>query len=417
MRTGRTSLRILVWIMFLAIVLPLGAASLRIGFLSYDPALSGQRFSTQLLDLASRALDAHPVAAAHEQPMRLRIASERELERLRSQPDTLPGTESPSEEIELSIDAVELVALQVSTDIAAKVIADDRIVSEYLLARNGLDMLLICAIEPFDEFLRTRLMVLRRGETTFTSLFDRIAKPADLAGMLDQALLAISTLVHGRSLGLVSFGDMVPGLDVSVDGVRGSLVGDALLLAPGDYLLTFSAPGHEGSSRMVNSRPGAITIVNVDLPRVSGPPLLLTSRFPRAFVTIPAGPSGPLPLIWASQSAPFVIQAETGEGRPATVQVTRPTEHIELSFEVPWMDEHVVGRYQRTLYGSLGRTLLLGAMAIVFESIESSLFSSGGGSGELQPLVLASLGAAGVSAVDTVLRLFAYYQKTKYSSL
>jgi hypothetical protein len=162
--------------MFLAIVLPLGAASLRIGFLSYDPALSGQRFSTQLLDLASRALDTHPVAAAHEQPMRLRIASERELERLRSQPDTLPGTESPSEEIELSIDAVELVALQASTDIAAKVIADDRIVSEYLLARNGLDMLLICAIEPFDEFLRTRLMVLRRGETTFTSLFDRIAK-------------------------------------------------------------------------------------------------------------------------------------------------------------------------------------------------------------------------------------------------
>ena len=75
-----------------------------------------------------------------------------------------------------------------------------------------------------------------------------------------------------------------------------------------------------------------------------------------------------------------------------------------------------VSRAQSQLYTSLGRTLLFGALAIIFDSVASSVAQQPQDLTAWQPFLLASGGALAVSAMDTGLRLFAYYQKTKYSS-
>jgi hypothetical protein len=64
----------------------------------------------------------------------------------------------------------------------------------------------------------------------------------------------------------------------------------------------------------------------------------------------------------------------------------------------------------------LGRTLLFGAAAIIVDSISRSVASYTQDLAVWQPILLASVGALAVSSLDTGVRLFAYYQKTKYSS-
>ncbi|MFA5468982.1 MAG: hypothetical protein WC224_08010, partial [Sphaerochaetaceae bacterium] len=61
---------------------------------------------------------------------------------------------------------------------------------------------------------------------------------------------------------------------------------------------------------------------------------------------------------------------------------------------------------------ALAKSLILAASTILFDTL-SHTFQ---GEGAWQTLAWASVGAMAVSSYDAAYKLFAYYQKTKYSS-
>ena len=86
---------------------------------------------------------------------------------------------------------------------------------------------------------------------------------------------------------------------------------------------------------------------------------------------------------------------------------------IEINLNPLWMEQGVIIRSsQNKFYQALGRSLILAGGTILVDTL-SRTFSQ---QPLWQPLVWATLGAFALSTFDASYQLFAYYQKTKYSS-
>jgi hypothetical protein len=280
-----------------------------------------------------------------------------------------------------------------------------------------LDVLLVCSIEPFDSFYRVRIDQYVGSESEHTRLFDAVAQPFEVYTLLPQVFLELLNYYSGTGIGLLHVSSTVPGISVAVDGKHVPLVDAFLPLSSGTYSITASAPGYADVSVIQRVENGVIGELPLSISRVDGPPVLIVSDSHVATISIPGGPTGMSPLVWNAQKTPFVLYAQEDGWRSLTMQFSEPVELIRVSHQPAWMDQtHGIGRTQSSLYGSLGRTLLFGAAAIIVDSISRSVASYTQDLAVWQPILLASVGALAVSSLDTGVRLFAYYQKTKYSS-
>ncbi len=86
---------------------------------------------------------------------------------------------------------------------------------------------------------------------------------------------------------------------------------------------------------------------------------------------------------------------------------------IEINLNPPWMEQgKVISDSQKKFYSALGRSMIMGAATILLDTMGRTLSQEG----LWQPMVWASVGALTISTFDAAYQLFAYYQKTKYSS-
>lgn len=425
MRRGLFVSRLIACMILLLPCSAIAARQLEIGYALHDPQGLHGRFSEQLFFSAGQAVGELGHDTAFLSSMDSRVEEDARLDSLRSlhgsldandglvdESTDLPDPERPSMPIPTAWQAIEPLPA-----VASAIASEDRLVADYLIDRYGLDILLVLATERLDAFIRVRMLAYERAGIGCITFFDAIALPADLPDLRDEALLSLLGYLQGNPLGMVVLESGPPGLHVSLGGIPVRMLGTTVLLPPGSYVLALDAPGYLPAEVAVELGPNEILRKPITMTAHLGGPLLVSSAFHAATVLFSSGLSGTLPLVSDAQALPFALQASVEGMKVIRYQESEERKELRLEFDVPWMDAaNQVSRAQDELYASLGRTLLMGALTIVIESLSQSVSALPEDRVWWQPFVLASGAGVAVSGVDTCLRLFAYYQKTKYSS-
>lgn len=422
MGRGGTRNLILVLVLVLSGV-PLYSQELRFGFLTVDHTGTQSNFGDRIARYVSFHLGDVLEPARFAYLGEQRITQEKLLQQLQSTHNALSTSdgyivrkEQAEEPDESSFSLVwETVTMAPPLSISAS--AGDPVVLDYIKNSLRLDVLLVCSIEPFDSLYRVRMDQYVGTGPEHARLFDALAQPFEVSELLPQVFLTLLDHYSGTGIGLVDFSSTVPGISVDVDGKHFPLVDTFLPLPGGTYSITASGPGYADVTGSQRVEAGSIVEFPLSTSEVEGPPVLVVGDSHLSEISIPGGPAGLSPLVWNAQKTPFVLYARQEGYRSLTMQFSEPVELVRISHQPVWMDQtHGIGRTQSALYGSLGRTLLFGAAAIIVDSISRSVASYTQDLVVWQPILLASVGALAVSSIDTGVRLFAYYQKTKYSS-
>lgn len=412
----------------LTLVLP-ATVPVRIGFVGLDRTMT----STHHLQRMYASLDTHiPVYVSYRDHESLTVERMQQNELLKGYEQIHTAIEEADgdsrevalssrtasaqpEDIELS-DSVTLVQLDIPTALVEGIADGDDIIIDHVMVSEQVDVLLMVVIEPYDVLTQVNVTAFR-SDGDVTVVYEHVAIPSDIDKLMYEALVTTLSYFNRSPLGLVRVSGGPPGMGVSVDDEVKTISDTLVVLEPGMRRLEFSAPGYESSTSIVEVDPQAVTYLKIDMDRIIGPPVLVTSDSGATDVTISHRISQRVPFVWEGQETPFALYAqEEGKGM-LTMRFTEPVQEIHLSMRPQWIDPvYATARAQDSTYAALGRTLLFGALTIVVESISRTVASYTQDRTLWQPFLLGAAGATAVSLFDTSVRLFAYYQKTKYSS-
>lgn len=429
---GRKSTLCILLILFTVVTTVLPAVTpVRIGLLGVDLTGTSSSHLQQIFSFVSSQDSGQFTYASYEALVENRLAKTRALDELvrnhrlieESDGDSLVVAErDDSNEEELlsqqeSNNLVEWIIIDESDPLRTALARKDGIVADYMMKAYKIDLLLVCVVEHFEPLLRLRIEEFRSDGIT-RLVYEDLVISSELATLKEPAMLAIMSAYRGSPIGMVHLNSTPPGLSVSVDGGEKQRVRDSLMvLSEGEHVLVFSAPGYEEKTQSVSVESGSVEKLKVELEKVEGPPVLITSDSGYTDITIPHVIDKQVPFIWESQHNPFVLYAIEDGKRLATYQFTEPIDEVNISLQPQWLDPvYGTARAQEDLYASLGRTLILGGLTIILDSVSRSVASYTNDLRMWQPAILGAAGAMAVSLFDTGAGLFAYYQKTKYSS-
>ncbi len=306
-------------------------------------------------------------------------------------------------------------ALELPHVVTRALASGDTAVADFIMKSHRLEALLICVLEPLESIYRLRIDEFR-SDGSVVNIYETVTLRADEENAVLTALLPILSYYGSQDAGVVSIQSNTPGLSLDINGEEFPQHTQHIVLPVGTYELHATAPEREERVYTIDLASGEIVSLDINLPVLSGNPLLITS-YHTLDIVIPQITQTQVPVLIQEISPPFVVYARK-QGEPVrTIHVAESTEEIYLSLQPPWMDSvHGSMRSQSAVYASLGRTLLLGGLTVLIDSISRSMASYTGSTSPWQPALIASSGALALSLFDTGVRLFAYYQKTKYSS-
>ena len=393
------------WIILLVLSALLGTTSLhatevaRIGLVTVHATRGNQSLLQDLTDRIEEALYQQSVGSSFSHRL--------QQDDIRSELEHIPerGTGNP-----FSI-VLERVTVQERTADALR--QSDALVADYLMKRDGLDVLLVCILEPFQMLSRLRIVEFRSDGSSL-SVHEGLSLPQDSDTLKYPALLDVVSHYLEEERSLAVFDRNAPGLTIRLDGTVVPHTRDMVLLPPGEHTLELSALGTKVEQVSLSLQPNSVERVSLRLEEATGFALLVNSFSGTAQVSIPFHGVSQVPVVADALQSPLVLHGREEGLLSQTLHIAEPIDEIVLSFQPQWMDPvQGTGREQRSMYASLGRSLLLGGLTILIDSLSRSVTSD---PSAWQPAILASAGACAVSLFDTGFRLFAYYQKTKYSS-
>ncbi len=407
----RVGLTILVLSLFL---IPVGATSLRIGFLPIIAIESP--IGEQLYAFATGAISEVASNETFKGSIENRLNQQSYLKYLegRHQEITKRGGESPKgvfEGVRVEFEETlkgEWVYLQPSSSLVKGVKEGETIIIDYLLRSNSLDTLLVFRVEPFDRFYRLRLSLL--GEGPF---YDAIVEPQELSSLKGELYLALLNHLIDPQLALLKVDEVSSDTSLTINGSKRDSYEGFIPLVAGEYLVEGAAPGYHSSAETIEIGRGEIYPFLISLEAVPSTPLLITSVTGKPTVELSDGLVAHLPFIWPNQRVPYTLYATQAGRLPLIKQIGSSVGEIEIDLNPPWMEQgRAISASQKRFYSALGRSLIVGAATILVDTMGRTFSQE-----ELwRPLVWATVGAFTISTFDAAYQLFAYYQKTKYSS-
>lgn len=409
------------YLILLVLFALLGSTSLsatemvRIGLVTVHATSGNQSLLQDLSDRIENTLQQRPAGTSYNTLIAHRLQQESMRAELKRMHDSKEVIDPMQHEVENREGPFPIVIerITVQDETARALRQSDELVADFLMKREGLDVLLVCIFEPFQMLSRIRITEFR-SDGSYLSVHEGLSLPQDSDTLRYPAVLDVISHYQEEELSLVVFDRSAPGLTIRLDGKLVEHTGNMLLLSPGEHTLEVSALGIETERVSISLQPNSIERVSLRLDEREGFALLVTSFSGTAQVSIPSYGSRQVPVIVESVKAPLVLYARDQGLTFQTLHITKPIEEITLSLQPQWMDPvQGTAREQRSMYASLGRSLLLGGLTILIDSLSRSVTSD---PSAWQPVILASAGACAVSLFDTGSRLFAYYQKTKYSS-
>ena len=312
-----------------------------------------------------------------------------------------------------SIDAVQVVTLNVSDQIAAELRGGNSRIAEYLMRREQIDMLLVVSLIQQDSLVRLRVEAHQR-DGSVTMLHEDIALLQDSQQLLDTSELPVLHFFTSIPLSALTVAETLPGLRLSIDNRQVNRDTLPIIIPSGAYELRAEAPGMIAVTQTVYLEPGEVYTADITFMSALQFPLLVRSHSGLTEVSIPPAGGRTVPFVLPSQQLPTVLYATESGFQPQVMHITTKQDEVLFSLQPSWVNPiQGTAREQDALYASLGRTVLFTGLTILIDSL---IRSAGADADLLQPMMFAAAGATGVSLVDTSFRLFAYYRKTKYSS-
>ncbi len=411
MRLRKVGLAILILCLLLG---SLGASSLRIGFLPIIAIESP--IGEQLYAFATSAIGEVTSNETFKGSIEERLNQQRYLTYLEERHQQIAkGDGNPPkdlfEEIKVDFDETlksEWVYLQPSLALVKGVKEGESIIIDYLLRSNSLDTLLVFRVDPFDRFYRLRLSLL--GEGPF---YDVIVEPQELASLKGELYLTLLNYLIDPQIALLKVDGVSSEISLTINGTKRDSYEGFIPLFAGEYLVEGEAPGYLSSTETIELGRGEVYPFLISLEEGPSSPLLITSVTGKPTVELSDGLVAQLPFIWPNQRVPYTLYATQAGRLPLIKQMGSSVGMIEIDLNPPWMEQgRAISDSQKRFYSALGRSLIMGA-ATIFVDTMGRTFSQE----ELwRPLVWATVGAFTISTFDAAYQLFAYYQKTKYSS-
>ena len=319
------------------------------------------------------------------------------------------------QKIPLVIDTL-WIPLEFPQSLSASITSQDPIVLGHLLQLHDLDQLIVAHATEFGGFTRLRISTYGQPIVQGSGLFDRIALPQETEDLLDQAVIALATGFAAGPVGAVVFSSELAGISIFMDGVEIPRLG-YFFAAPGKHLVKAAALGYQEYQTWIEVLADEVLIVDIPLEPLNQGPMLISSLQGAASFWIQPDLHVSLPFLWMQPGIPFTFQAGKEDFLPISGQMYVSEPMLTLDFTPGWMNiDATVDRTKDAFYSSLGRTMLAFGITICAESISRVVSVSAVDRVAWQPVVLAGVGVLGVSLIDTISRLFAYYRKTQYIS-
>ena len=407
----RVGLTVLIFSLLLSFV---GATSLRIGFLPIVAVESP--IGEQLYAFASSAIGEVALNETFKRSIENRLIQQSYLEYLegRHQQITKGDGQTPQGEfagVKIEFEetmATEWIYLQPSSSLVKGVKDGETILIDYLVRSNALDTLLVFRVDPFDRFYRLRLSLV--GESPF---YDVIVEPQELSSLKGELYLTLLNQLVDPQISLLKVDRVSSDTSLTINGAKRDSFEGFIPLLGGEYLIKGEAPGYYPSEETIEIASGEIYPFLISLEAVPASPLLITSVTGKPTVQLSDGLVAPLPFIWPNQRAPYTIYATEPGRLPLVKQMGSAVGEIEIDLNPPWMEQgRAISDSQKKFYAALGRSLIMGAATILVDTMGRTFSQEA----LWQPLVWATVGALSISTFDAAYQLFAYYQKTKYSS-
>lgn len=323
------------------------------------------------------------------------------------------GKQVPSSSIEPSIIEdtvfkVNYTQLKMNEVIPFASLSSDPILRNHFFLTYDLDELIVISLTPFDTLYRVTVDSYR-ALTTRERITDMLLPELSKKEYEKVLLRSFMNIFDKKEYALISLSSFIPSLMVSVNDGEFKEI-EYLLTDEEKVSLTYKAPNYTTRTQEINIDDTPILDIGVTLEKNKGLPLLIRSS-DEVDVQVSQIGSVSLPFLYSSVTFPFTISATKKGYSASNIIVTSPIDVIDIQLQQEHLSyRKVIPRVQDAFYASLFRTVIVGASSILISSLLPSSEIDG-----IQPIHSLFHGVTIVSSIETLFRLFDYYEKSKYS--
>ncbi len=270
----------------------------------------------------------------------------------------------------------------------------DTIVLKHLLRQYSLDSIITLSLSPLDQFLRLQIGEYNSAIDALNPLYDRLLTQQDSLELVYQIVNTLQAHLGGTERAFLTIEESSPISSLTIDN---RVITIHPLIALSDQRHTIEAVSIDGDlyTNDIYLRKGEWRKLLIDFDKNDKTPILVNS-------TTTLSP----PQLLFSEDLPLVLEFSQEGYLDKHVVIREAVEEVEVTLKRISFDPTVIiDRSQTTFYNSLARTAIVGFSSIIGQTLCK----------EATTLHTFLNGAIIVSSLESIYRLFDYYNKSKYS--
>ena len=285
----------------------------------------------------------------------------------------------------------------------------DPLVLNHLCLVNDLDEIIVMSLFPFDTLHRLTIHSFTPFSGHIDSVFDRLIPEISKKEYEKILIRAFMDMFDKEQYHLVSISSSIPSLKLSIN--NGEYEDLSYIMTKDDSVtLSFQAPNYNKLTQTIDLREQEIYDVSVTLEKLPSSPILINSKM-KVEATLSNSLSIVPPYIFESPTFPFTVSVTKDGFSSKSIIIDSPISQLDVTLQRQHLAyTNIIPKVQDAFYSSLFRTVLIASASILLSSFLPSSEIDG-----VKTMHSCMDGITIVSSVETIFRLFDYYEKTKYS--
>ncbi len=400
-------------LLFLIILLPLSASSLRVGL--YVRGSDGLKtIASDALSLvvpsvisSSALMSANKERSAFE----AEIDYEKSVHQAYASDGDIPER---SERVYEEAKEYEIITPEIREDVLPFLSSRDEAALEHIRVENKLDALVVILSADYGSLLDYDSFIYLPGEVHDTR------KAMVMSSQIEEEFLPLS-LSFGRilddSLGFLDFSDYPLSARFYVDGSIHSPVNGVIAAQEGSHVVSVLAEGYTRFDQEVSLLPSAsLSISAASMERIVLPAIAFTSIPSDAKLSFSGQDPVSLPVLKEGLNSPLVLTAEKDGFLPLSLQVTEAEGVYGMQLKPEWMgSENRLEEAKKDFYASLRNTFLSIGAAAASQAL-TSIYADELGDFKTGLNVITT-GVSVVSVISLIKNLADYYNIAKQTYL
>lgn len=285
----------------------------------------------------------------------------------------------------------------------------DPLVLNHLCLVNDLDEIIVISLFPFDTLHRLTIHSFTPFSGHIDRVFDRLIPEISKKEYEKVLIRAFMDMFDKEQFHLVSISSSIPSLKMSIN--NGAFEDLSYIMTKDDSVtLSFQAPNYNKLTQTIDLREQEIYDLSVTLEKLPSSPILINSKR-KVEATLSNSLSIVPPYIFESPTFPFTISITKDGFSSKSIIIDSPISQLDITLQQQHLAyTTIIPKVQDAFYSSLFRTVLIASASILLSSFLPSSEIDG-----VKTIHSYIGGITIVSSVETIFRLFDYYEKTKYS--